>query len=313
MMDERFNWFVGGILALLLLASLIGFVLSKTVRSETGVATVINLNQRISAWWWMIIILLASFWLGSVATFVLFAVISLLALREFITLTPTRPADYYSLFCAFFVLIPLQYVLIGISWYSMFTLLVPVYAFLLLPAIAVLSQDTEAFVERTTKIQWAVMIAVYCISHAPALLLLNLEGYEGHSALLLFYLIFVVQISDVLQYVFGKLFGKRKIAPLVSPSKTIEGFVGGGAAATLIGGCMFWITPFSFLQSMAMSFVIVVMGFLGGLVMSAMKRSMSAKDWGTMIKGHGGVLDRMDSICFSAPIFFHITRYFFSA
>lgn len=313
MIEERFNWFVGGILALLLVASVIGFVLSKTVRSETGVATVINLNQRIQAWWHMIIILLVSFWLGSAATFVLFAVISLLALREFITLTPTRPADHYALFCAFFVLIPMQYALIGISWYSMFTLLIPVYAFLLLPAISVLGQDTESFVERTAKIQWGVMIAVYCISHAPALLLLDLEGYEGQSALLLFYLIFVVQISDVLQYVFGKLFGRRKVAPLVSPSKTVEGLVGGGLAATLIGGCMFWITPFSFLQSLLMSFIIVAMGFLGGLVMSAMKRSMSAKDWGTMIKGHGGMLDRMDSICFAAPVFFHITRYFFSA
>ncbi|MNR29813.1 Phosphatidate cytidylyltransferase [compost metagenome] len=122
-----------------------------------------------------------------------------------------------------------------------------------------------------------------------------------------------MQISDVLQYVFGKLFGRRKVAPLVSPSKTVEGLVGGGLAATLIGGCMFWITPFSFLQSLLMSFIIVAMGFLGGLVMSAMKRSMRAKDWGTMIKGHGGMLDRMDSICFAAPVFFHITRYFFSA
>ena len=195
----------------------------------------------------------------------------------------------------------------------MFTLLIPVYSFLLLPAIAVLSQDTDGFLERTAKIQWGVMICIYCISHAPALLLLDLEGFTGQNALLLFYLVFVVQLSDVLQYVFGKLLGKHKVAPLVSPSKTVEGLVGGGLSATLIGGCMFWMTPFSFWQSLLMSFVIVVMGFLGGLVMSAIKRSLSAKDWGTMIKGHGGMLDRMDSICFAAPIFFHLTRYFFSA
>ena len=203
--------------------------------------------------------------------------------------------------------------LIGTHWYSLFTLLIPVYAFLLLPAIAVLSQDTDAFLERAAKIQWGVMICVYCISHAPALLLLDLEGFKGQNALLLFYLVFVVQLSDVLQYVFGKLLGKHKVAPLVSPSKTVEGLVGGGLSATLIGGCMFWMTPFSFWQSLLMSLVIVVMGFLGGLVMSAIKRSLSAKDWGTMIKGHGGMLDRMDSICFAAPIFFHLTRYFFSA
>jgi phosphatidate cytidylyltransferase len=261
----------------------------------------------------MVIIFFVSYLLGGNATVVLFGFISLFALREFITLTPTRRGDHNALFSAFFILIPLQYILIGTHWYSMFTLLIPVYSFLLLPAIAVLSQDTDGFLERTAKIQWGVMICIYCISHAPALLLLDLEGFAGQNALLLFYLVFVVQLSDVLQYVFGKLLGKHKVAPLVSPSKTVEGLVGGGLSATLIGGCMFWMTPFSFWQSLMMSFVIVVMGFLGGLVMSAIKRSLSAKDWGTMIKGHGGMLDRMDSICFAAPIFFHLTRYFFSA
>jgi phosphatidate cytidylyltransferase len=302
-----------GIACLLAIASLVGYVLSRRVRSEGSTATVQNLNHRVNAWWMMVAVLFLSYLMGPTATVVLFSFISLFALREFITLSPTRRGDHNALFCAFFILIPLQYLLIGTHWYSMFTLLIPVYAFLLLPAIAVLSQDTEAFLERTGGLQWAVMICVYCISHVPALLLLDLEGYEGQSAMLLFYLVFVVQLSDVLQYVFGKLFGKRKVAPLVSPSKTVEGLIGGGLSATLVGGFMFWMTPFTFWQSLGMSFVIVVMGFLGGLVMSAIKRSLRAKDWGTMIKGHGGMLDRMDSVCFSAPIFFHLTRYFFSA
>lgn len=312
-MMSKFLWFVGIVLALLTIASATGWVLARTLKRESLVATIVNLNERINAWWWMVIIFLVSFWIGPTATLVLFGFISLFALREFITLAPTRPADHYALFAAFFVLIPAQYWLIGTHWYSMFTLLIPVYAFLLLPAIAVLSGDTSQFMERTAKIQWGVMISVYCISHAPALLLLDLPGYQGQNALLLFYLIFVVQISDVLQYVFGKLFGKHKVAPSVSPSKTVEGLVGGGLAATLVGGGLFWMTPFSFIQSLAMALLIVTMGFLGGLVMSAMKRSLSAKDWGTMIKGHGGMLDRMDSICFAAPVFFHVARYFFSA
>jgi phosphatidate cytidylyltransferase len=311
--ETKFLWFVVGLVCLLLLSSMTGAVLAKLAKSDSSRSTVENLNQRINAWWGMIIVFLISYALGGNATVVLFGFISLFALREFITLTPTKRADHNELFCAFFILIPLQYALIAIHWYSMFTLLIPVYAFLLLPAISVLSQDTQNFLERTSKIQWGVMISVYCISHAPALLLLDLEGFKGQNALLLFYLVFVVQISDVLQYVFGKLFGKHKVAPLVSPSKTVEGLVGGGLSATLIGGCMFWLTPFTFTQSLIMSFVIVVMGFLGGLVMSAIKRSLSAKDWGTMIKGHGGMLDRMDSICFAAPIFFHLTRYYFSA
>ncbi len=312
-LQDKFMWFFAAIAGLLVIASAIGWVLARRVTSDSGKATVDNLNQRVNAWWGMVVVFFVSYQLGGNATVVLFAFISLFALREFITLTPTRRGDHNVLFAAFFILIPLQYILIGTHWYSLFTLLVPVYAFLLLPAIAVLSQDTEAFMERTAKIQWGVMICVYCISHAPALLLLDLEGFQGQNALLLFYLMFVVQISDVLQYVFGKLFGKRKVAPLVSPSKTVEGLVGGGLAATLVGGCMFWMTPFNFWQSLLMSLVIVVMGFVGGLVMSAIKRSLSAKDWGTMIKGHGGMLDRMDSVCFAAPIFFHLTRYCFSA
>ncbi|MBU0522515.1 MAG: phosphatidate cytidylyltransferase [Gammaproteobacteria bacterium] len=312
-LDEKFLWFFGAIAVLLAIASVIGRILAKRAKTESSMSTIENLNQRVNAWWGMVIIFFVSYLLGGNATVILFGFISLFALREFITLTPTRLGDHNALFSAFFILIPLQYVLIGTHWYSLFTLLIPVYAFLLLPAIAVLSQDTDAFLERAAKIQWGVMICVYCISHAPALLLLDLEGFQGQNALLLFYLVFVVQLSDVLQYVFGKLLGKHKVAPLVSPSKTVEGLVGGGLSATLIGGCMFWMTPFSFWQSLLMSLVIVVMGFLGGLVMSAIKRSLSAKDWGTMIKGHGGMLDRMDSICFAAPIFFHLTRYFFSA
>jgi phosphatidate cytidylyltransferase len=312
-LDQKFLWFFGAIAALLAIASIIGRILASRAKSESSMSTIENLNQRVNAWWGMVIIFFVSYLLGGNATVILFGFISLFALREFITLTPTRLGDHNALFSAFFILIPLQYVLIGTHWYSLFTLLIPVYAFLLLPAIAVLSQDTDAFLERAAKIQWGVMICVYCISHAPALLLLDLEGFKGQNALLLFYLVFVVQMSDVLQYVFGKLFGKHKVAPLVSPSKTVEGLLGGGLSATLIGGCMFWMTPFSFWQSLLMSLVIVVMGFLGGLVMSAIKRSLSAKDWGTMIKGHGGMLDRMDSICFAAPIFFHLTRYFFSA
>ncbi|WP_413042719.1 phosphatidate cytidylyltransferase [Pseudomonas sp. YJ42] len=312
MIENKFYLLMAGVVSLLAVATVTGLILKRLVKAEGSIATVDNLNLRVNAWWSMIAIFVASYLMGNTATVVLFAFVSLFALREFITLTPTRLGDHNALFAAFFILIPLQYVFIGVHWYSMVTLLIPVYAFLFLPSIAVLSQETDGFLERAAKIQWGVMITVYCISHAPALLILDLEGFEGQNALLLFYLMFVVQISDVLQYVFGKLFGKTKVAPVVSPSKTVEGLVGGGLAATLAGGGMYWLTPFSFYQSVAMSFVIVVMGFLGGLTLSAIKRSLQAKDWGTMIKGHGGMLDRMDSVCFAAPVFFHLTRYFFS-
>ncbi len=303
-----FWWVMGGVLALLVVASTIGFVLART---RPG-ATVDNLVARINAWWVMAGVLCACFLLGRVATLVLFALASFLALREFITLTPTRRGDHLPLCLCFYVAIPLQYWLIGSDWYGLFVILIPVYGFLLLPAVSALAGDTGHFLERTTKIQWGLMLTVYCISHAPALLLLDIPGYEGQNLLLLLYLLLVVQISDVLQYVFGKLFGRHKVAPLVSPSKTVEGLVGGGISAAAIGAALWWITPFTPLQSGLLALLIVLCGFLGGLALSAVKRSLGAKDWGQMIEGHGGMLDRLDSVAFAAPVFFHVVRYGFA-
>jgi phosphatidate cytidylyltransferase len=302
----------GGVLALLVVASAVSWWLGKRATSDKGRATVENLNARVNAWWVMIVVLAIAFALGKTATLVLFALASFFALREFITLTPTRQSDYLPLVLAFFVLLPVQYVLIGNDQYGTFAIFIPVYGFLFLPAVATFAGDTQEFLERTAKIQWATMITIYCISHAPALLLLKIPGYEGSNALLLFYLLLIVQLSDVLQYVFGKLFGKTKLAPRVSPSKTVEGLIGGGVSTTLIGGALSWITPFTFVEALAISFVIVTMGVLGGLALSAMKRSLGAKDWGVMIEGHGGMLDRMDSVSFAAPVFFHIVRYFYT-
>ncbi|PPD46515.1 MAG: phosphatidate cytidylyltransferase [Methylocystis sp.] len=302
----------GGVFVVLAIATVVGRALAGRA-SEAQKETIQNLNDRIDAWWAMIAIFLASFLLGRTATLVLFALSSFYTLREFVSLTPTRPTDNLSLIGAFYVLLPLQYLLIGLDWYGLFSILVPVYGFLLVPILAALAGDVNDFLLRVARVQWALMLTVYAISHAPALTMLNIPGYEGQSFLLLFFLITVVQFSDVAQYVSGKLFGKRKIAPNVSPSKTVEGLVGGGAAATLLGAGLFWITPFSPLQAAGMAAAIVAMGFFGGLSLSAVKRSMGVKDWGRSVKGHGGVLDRLDSVCFSAPVFFHLTRYFFAA
>ena len=309
---QKLTWLIGGVALLLVVASLIGRILRSRVKDESAAAVVDNLNARVRAWWSMVAIFAAAFLLGRNATIAMFALISFIALREFLTLAPTKAGDHRAMSLAFFVLIPVQYGLIATSWYGLFSIFIPVYGFLLLPSLSALAHDTENFLERSAKIQWGVMIAIYCISYLPALLLLDIPGYAGQNPLLMFYLILVVQMSDVLQYVFGKLFGKTKIAPIVSPSKTVEGFVGGGASATLIGAAMWWITPFTPLQSAGMALLIVLMGFMGGLVLSAVKRSLGAKDWGAMIKGHGGVMDRMDSVSFAAPIFFHATRYFFT-
>jgi phosphatidate cytidylyltransferase len=308
---EKFYWLMGGVATLLLVASLVGALLAARARTEAARAVIANLNSRIRAWWVMVGIFAVAFLAGPIATLLLFASMSFFALREFVTLTPSKPADHLALSLCFFVLIPLQYALIGYDWYGLFAILIPVYAFLILPAVTALAGDPDGFLERSAKLQWAVMVTVYCVSHTPALLLLHIPGYEGQDALLIFFLLLVTQMSDVLQYVFGKLFGRTLLAPTVSPSKTLEGLIGGGLAATAVGGAMYWITPFSPLEALGMSFVIVVMGFLGGLALSAVKRSLGVKDWGAMIEGHGGMLDRVDSLSFAAPVFFHLTRYFF--
>lgn len=310
--QHKFWWVMGGVLALLLIASAVGWWLARRARSDGSREVVANLNARIRAWWVMVALLCACFMLGRLATLVFFALASFFALREFTTLTPTRRGDHLPLVLCFYLAIPLQYWLIGADWYGLFAICIPVYGFLLLPAITALTGDTENFLERSTKIQWGLMLTVYCISYAPAVLLLHIPGYEGQSLLLMLYLLLVVQISDVLQYVFGKLFGKHKLAPRVSPSKTVEGLIGGGLSATLIGASLWWITPFSFLGSAGMSLLIVLAGFLGGLALSAVKRSLGAKDWGSMIEGHGGILDRLDSVCFAAPIFFHMVHYLYT-
>jgi phosphatidate cytidylyltransferase len=302
----------GGVLGLLLVASAVGFVLSRRVKDEQGRATVDNLNARIKAWWVMIAIFAVAFVVGKTVTIVLFALASFYSLREFLSITPTRPEDHSSVVAAFYLFLPLQYWLVAIDWQAFFFILIPVWGFLLLPALAVLHGETKDFLQRSARIQWALMLTVYCISHAPALLILDIPGYS-EGFLLLFFLITVVQLSDVMQYVFGKLFGKHKVAPRVSPAKTWEGLIGGGLSAAAVGTGLWWITPYSPWQAALMSLAVVTAGFIGGLVLSAIKRSLGAKDWGTMIEGHGGALDRMDSVSFAAPVLFHLTNYFFAA
>jgi phosphatidate cytidylyltransferase len=303
-------WLIGGVVALLLVASVAGWILARRVTSEPGRDTVRNLNARVRAWWVMVAIFAVAFIFGKAVTIILFMAVSFYCLREFYSLTPTHVSDHPAMAAAFYIFLPLQYWLVWIDWVTMLTILIPVYAFLALPVLSMLKGVTDDYLHRVAKIQWGLMIAVFCISHAPALLMLDLGPVPPVQ--LLFFLIAIVQLSDVLQYVAGKLVGRTRLAPNVSPSKTVEGLVLGGLAATAVGAGLWWITPFSPLEAAGMAFAIVVAGALGGLVLSAVKRSLGAKDWGVMIQGHGGALDRMDSVTFAAPLFFHLANYFFA-
>lgn len=310
--DHETYWLVGGVVAVLLVASLAGWFLARRPGDAAYQATIANLNARTKAWWFMVAIFVLAILSGGIGSVILFGLTSFLALREFVTMTPTRPGDHRTLVWLFFIITPVQYWLVGTSWYGLFVIFIPVYAFLFIPLRNVLSGDYERFLERTAMVQWALMICVYCVSHAPALLTLDIPGFEGQNGKLLFFFVLVVQASDVLQYIWGKTCGRHKIAPTISPNKTWEGFVGGIASATLLGTLLWWATPFNPWQAAVMSLAITLMGFAGGLVMSAIKRDRGVKDYGTLIQGHGGVMDRIDSLCFSAPIFFHLTRYFFT-
>ena len=310
--DKETAYLVGGVLAVLIIGTVIGRILKVSSKSEAKAKSIQNLNDRVKAWWVMAAVFGLAIFTGPIGCVVLFGLISFLALREFITLTPTKLGDHRTLFWVFFIITPLQYYLVATHRYGAFSILIPVCAFLFVPLRSAISGDCDHFFERTAKIQWGLMVCVYCVSCAPAIFLLNIPGYEGQNAKLLFYLIVVAQISDVLQYAWGKTLGRHKIAPAVSPSKTWEGFVGGILTATLIGAGLWWATPFTPVQSAAMSLAITLMGFAGGLVMSAIKRDRRVKDYGTLIEGHGGVMDRIDSICFAAPVFFHLTRALFT-
>jgi phosphatidate cytidylyltransferase len=309
--DREVLWLMGGILILLLMASIVTALLRRR-SGDTANAVIENLAARVRAWWIMVAVFGLALLTGGTGSVVLFAAISFLALREYITLPPTRRGDHASLFWSFFVLIPVNYGLIWLQWYGLYSILIPVYAFVLLPIRSATAGDCEHYLERTAKIQWGLMVCVFFLSHAPALLMLPIPGYEGENAKLLLFLVLIVQLSDVLQYVWGKLLGRRKVAPTLSPNKTLEGFVGGVLTATAIGTALWWATPFNPWQAALLALMITLMGFFGGLVMSAIKRDRGVKDFGSMIEGHGGIMDRIDSLCFAAPVFFHLVRYYYT-
>ena len=325
-LDAPTCWLVGGVFGFLAVASVVGFVLGRRAAvapdtSEGTRATIANLNARLRAWWVILTVCTLALVLGRVGACVLFGLASFWALREFLTLTPTQPGDHHALFWVFFVITPYQYYLVAIQWYGMFIILIPVYAFLFIPMRMALCGEYENFLARAARTQWALMICVYCVSYAPALMTLRFgeqpalttrpSDEQGGARLLLFFLL-VVQSSDVFQYLWGKWLGRHRIAPHISPNKTWEGFLGGVASSTALGTALWRTTPFHPWQAAGMSLAIALMGFFGGLTMSAIKRDRGVKDYGTLIPGHGGVMDRIDSVCFAAPVFFHLTRYFFT-
>jgi len=311
--DRELGFLIGGVFLLIALAHGIAALLRSRWDPTRESRFYANLIARIRAWWAMAIALGLALLLGEIGTLVIFAIISFQALREFITMTPTRKGDHRALCWSFFFILPAQYFALGLGMVTMAWIFIPVYAFIFIPVRAALAEDTPDFLARTAKAQWGLMVCVYFISHGPALLLIDIPGYEGENMKLLFFMVLIVQISDVLQYIWGKSIGKTPISEKLSPNKTVEGLVGGIASASVIGALLWWATPFSPLAAGIVSLVLCLMGFFGGLVMSAIKRDRGIKDYGAILPGHGGMMDRIDSLCFAAPVFYRIVLFYYGA
>ncbi|HNO75830.1 phosphatidate cytidylyltransferase [Nitrosomonas mobilis] len=300
---------VGGLWGLLFVASLLVFALVR-LKPDRDYAELI---ARTQSWWVMIgafsVMLLAS---RNVALIFL-AIVSFLALKEYFSRIPTRRADRRVLFWAYLA-IPLQYYWISGNWYGMFIIFIPVYMFLFIALRMIIAQKTDGFLQAAATIHWGMMTCIFSISHAAYLLMLPDTGTWGATggAGLLFYLVFLTQFNDVGQYVWGKMFGRHKVLPIVSPNKTWEGLVGGVATTVLFAALLApYLTPFNFTHAIMTGALIGLFGFIGDVSISAIKRDLGIKDFSSLIPGHGGVLDRVDSLTFTVPLFFHFMHYFY--
>ncbi len=288
-----------GVGAVLVLASLVGAGLKMRFAAGRPHETLDNLNARIRAWWTIAALFGLAAATGAVGVSLLFALASLLALREFATAGSARTAQRPCV-AATFVALPLQYLLAVFGPQTAFALALPLAA---LMALLLGAWRPESQAPRCAA---GLLLCVYSISHVPALLALDVQPDPTTRIYLVVFLVLVVQASDVLQYLWGKLAGGPKIAPRISPSKTVAGTLGGIASASVLGACLASITPFSAGEAAAVALLLATLGFAGGLALSALKRRRGIKDWGESIAGHGGVLDRIDSLCLSAPAFYYV-------
>lgn len=335
------------IFGLLVIVSSLAFLASlrasrNPVHDEIWQRELQHFNQLLRTTWSMVAVFWISWALGDAVATLLFALISFFALREYITLSPTRRGDHRSLILAFFVVLPIQFWLAGSAHFNLFTVFIPVYVFLAIPVMSALADDPSQFLERNAKLQWGIMVCVYGMSHVPALLLLNFPGYEDKSAFLLFYLVLVVQTCMLVQHLVSRrasmpgllgaegdaalvvapgwlaklrrrLFMQPPVAPNISSSFNWTSWALGMTIASIVGALFSFITPFRFWQGFLMSLIACIAGSMGHLVMKALKRDRGIPNWGPrgVASGANGLLDRVDALCFAAPVFFHAVRWYF--
>lgn len=296
------------IVGMLTIATLIVAILkrARSTKDQTELA------DRIKSWWVMIAVFSAALLSPPIVSVWFFGLVSYLAFKEFVSIVPLRRADRRSLFYAYLA-IPIQYALVAHAYYGLFIVFIPVWVFFLLPFRFILAKQTAGFLQSISMVSWGLMITVFAVSHAAMLIQFPADQANpaGGAGLILF-LAVLNQGNDVAQFVWGKLLGRRKILPDVSPNKTWEGFLGGAATTTLLAALLHgWLTPFSLPFSLFIGAALAGAGFIGDVTLSAIKRDLKIKDAGALIPGHGGILDRIDSLSLSAPLFFHTVRFFY--
>lgn len=296
------RWALVGVAGVLLLATLVVWLIAATHRDKDYS----ELKLRTRSWWVMIGIFAGAMLLSPMASVVFFAFVSFLALKEYLSLIPTRRADRRVMFWAYLA-IPIHYYWVATAWYGMFIIFIPVYMFLLLPLRMVIIGETEGFLRAMGSLHWGLMTTVFSLSHMAFLLVLPADkNPAGGGAGLMLYLVFLTQFNDVAQYTWGKLLGKHKVIPKVSPKKTWEGLVGGNLTTLVLAVLIApYLTPFSLYEAAGAGLIIGVFGFIGDVTISALKRDLGVKDSGSLLPGHGGILDRIDSLTYTAPLFFH--------
>jgi phosphatidate cytidylyltransferase len=314
MSSNDLNWAMAGVVVgMLTLGTLVGWILQrKQVELGLNRAAVTSFNGRLRAWWIMCCLLAVAFW-RDWPTVLLFGAVSFWALREYITLTPTRLGDHRALGWMFYVFAPLHYVLVAFDQYALYSILIPVYGFLFIPLRVAIAGDTKRFLERVAKIQSGLLICVYCLGFAPALLYLkDIAGIEySDCSRLLFFFVVMAIIAESLQFFWDKLYGQHLVAPEINSTRTWEGVIAGAVMTAIIGAAFHIFTPYREVwHTLLVCLLIAIMVFAGSMTMSAIKRDRGVRDYGTLVEGHSGVLDRIDGICFAAPVFYHVTRHF---
>jgi phosphatidate cytidylyltransferase len=296
---------LAAIFSLLLVASTTSAILGRVHPDQDYT----ELRQRIRSWWWIAGIVSLALLLDLTVSLFFLAFVSFLALKEYLSLVPTRRADRRVLFWAYLT-IPVQYYWVGIGWYGMFIIFIPVYAFLFIPMRMVMVGVTDGFLRAAGTLQWGLMVTVFSLSHMAYLLALGGRSAPAGGQGLLIYLLVLTQLNDVFQYLWGKLLGRHKVVPTVSPNKTLEGLLGGVLTTIVLAWFLSpLLTPLVGMQRLVAGLLIGLGGFVGDVVLSAVKRDLGVKDSGHSIPGHGGILDRVDSLTYTAPLIFHYLHY----